>query len=169
MEENNELYEQYFEQVVHMLDNNDVFEEFDSPINNISTELAAQTNAYVKTICKDAKFNNYIFAISALITLNMMCKRSNKFSDSDIELYELPIFNGFYIDTIDFAKYFSDLSGVNLDDTLLYGFAYANYSMSLADEDKKRLNFYKKELVKPLSKYFIKEYKSARKARRIIY
>ena len=165
MEENNELYKQYYKQVLRLLDKNEVFEEFDSPINNISKNLADQTNAYVETIFKDKKFNNYVYAISALITLNMMREKCNKASGTNIELFELPIFNGYYIDTIDFAKYFS----VSLDDTLLYGFVYANFSISLADEDEKRLDFYKKQLIKPLSKYFIKEYKSARKARRIIY
>ena len=160
MKEVENKYDYYLGQVFNLLDDDSAFEEFESPVNKVDKELADETNAFIKQQDQEV-LDKFVFNITSLITVKIMCDEANKNLGSNIGLTELPIFNEFYGNVIDFAELITEQTNYEMEKTLLYGFVYANFLVRMADTNKKALQVLKKSIIKPIKKYFIQDFNYA--------
>lgn len=158
-------YEEYYGLVANLLDDEPIFEEFASDISNMNSELVDATNNFAMHL-GDRMLNSFTYTITALIIINILCQSSNKKLSAQIVLSELDVFNAYFEDTIDLAKEASAQTGYSVEDCLHYGFVYANYLMSLGDDNDEILKIYKKDIIKPIKKQFKRDYISTWKLKR---
>ena len=161
MEETAKTYRHYLDYVLNLLDEDSVFEDFESPVSFMSKELADKTNQFI--LCMDkSKLSQYVYNINSVFIIKYMLDMANNKYHLNVALTQIRTFINLYMDIIDQAEYLSNEINYKPEDILLYGFAYSHY---LLDTDKKsEVKFYKKEFIKPLFKVFKKEYLTASKS-----